>query len=255
MQVVSQISTGQTCFMTKRISQKPAASVLLQRIAIYLAGMLLLGTGITLSTRLQLGVSPISSVAYCISELTQMPFGDTTMILYVVYVTVQIILHVLMRPADLRSLVLRDLLQLPVSFPFTRYMNLLTRVIPLFPVDCAGTFWGGIPGRLLLLVLSIALTGTGAALSLDMRIVANPGDGIVQTIADFVRRKVGDVKNFFDAFCVLTTLTISFLGFHRLVGLGIGSIAAMLGVGRVIALVNHFFDPAPYLGQTESTGA
>ena len=43
---------------------------------------------------------------------------------------------------------------------------------------------------------------------------------------------------------------ISFLGFHRLVGLGIGSVAAMLGVGRVIALVNHFFDPAPFLRQS-----
>lgn len=79
--------------------------------------------------------------------------------------------------------------------------------------------------------------------------------GIVQAIADFLHQKVGDVKNFFDAFCVLTTLVLGWFGFHRIVGLGIGSVAAMLGVGRVIALVNHFYDPSPLFAQEESTGA
>jgi len=236
-------------------SHASPAGRLILRLLIYIFGMIILATGITLSTRLQLGVSPISSVAYCISELTGLAFGDTTMILYVVYVAVQMILHILMRPADLKSLLLKDLLQLPASYPVTRFMNLLTEVIPLFPVDCAGTFWGGLPGRLLLLAVSIALTGTGAALTLDMRLVANPGDGIVQAIADFLHQKVGDVKNFFDAFCVLTALVLGWCGFHRIVGLGIGSAAAMLGVGRVIALVNHFYDPSPLFAQEESTGA
>lgn len=41
-------------------------------------------------------------------------------------------------------------------------------------------------------------TGIGAALSLNMRIVPNPGDGIVQAIADCTRKSVGFTKNCVD---------------------------------------------------------
>ena len=47
------------------------------------------------------------------------------------------------------------------------------------------------------LIAGIVLTGIGAAMSLNMRVIPNPGDGIVQAIADFVRKPVGITKNCF----------------------------------------------------------
>ena len=38
--------------------------------------------------------------------------------------------------------------------------------------------------RTAVLLMSVILVGTGAALSLDMRLIANPGDGLVQAISD-----------------------------------------------------------------------
>lgn len=49
-----------------------------KRIGNYLLGLLILGCGIYLNTKTQLGVSPIISVAYNIAYLTHIPIGVMT---------------------------------------------------------------------------------------------------------------------------------------------------------------------------------
>lgn len=118
-----------------------------------------------------------------------------------------------------------DALQLPLSLAFTRFMNLFSAWIPAPAGLAAG----------------IILTGIGAAMSLDMRLIPNPGDGIVQALADCFKKPVGLTKNLFDLFCIGVTAAISLIFAHRLIGIGFGTVAAMLGVGRVIALFNRLF--------------
>ena len=67
-------------------------SKLFRRIIIYLAGIIILAFGITLNTKTGLGVSPIVSVAYCISVLTGINFGTMTFFYYVFLVFLQILL-------------------------------------------------------------------------------------------------------------------------------------------------------------------
>lgn len=62
------------------------------------------------------------------------------------------------------------------------------------------------------------ITGIGAAMSLNMRIIPNPGDGIVQAIADFVHKGVGITKNCFDICNVLFTCCIGLIFTGHLVG-------------------------------------
>ena len=78
-------------------------------------------------------------------------------------------------------------------------------------------------------------------MSLNMRIIPNPGDGIVQAIADFIQKPVGFTKNCFDLLNICITISVGMIFAHKLVGVGIGTVVAVLGVGRVIALFNHFF--------------
>lgn len=93
----------------------------------------------------------------------------------------------------------------------------------------------------MLLILAIILTGVGAVLSLDMRIVPNPGDGIVQALSDFSGKNVGFVKNCFDTFNICLTITLSFVFAGHIIGIGIGTVLAVIGVGRVMALFNYLF--------------
>ena len=65
--------------------------------------------------------------------------------------------------------------------------------------------------------------------------------GIVQAIADFVRKPVGITKNCFDLFDVCLTAVICLAAGHKVIGIGLGTVLAVLGVGRVIALFNHLF--------------
>ena len=135
--------------------------------------------------------------------------------------------------------IIRDALQIPVSIVFTRFLNVFSALIP--------SVHNNIVLQIIVLLLAVLLTGIGAAMSLNMRIIPNPGDGIVQAISDTTRLKgrtgkgVGFCKNCFDIFNVCTTFLIGLFTGHILLGLGLGTILSMIGVGRVIAVFNKLF--------------
>ena len=217
---------------------------LFYRMTFYILGLLILALGIILNTKSGLGVSPIISVSYSISTIAELNFGNMTFVLYTIFVFVELLLHSIQyqknketnRGKALRPLSLilgMDLLQLPLSLVFTRFMNLFSAWIP---VPKPATIM-----QYLVLIGGIILTGIGAAMSLDMRIIPNPGDGIVQAIADSIHRPVGFTKNCFDLFNICITISVGLLFAHHLIGVGVGTVLAVLGVGRVIALFNKGF--------------
>lgn len=223
------------------------------RAVFYMIGLLLLALGITLNTKAGLGVSPIISVAYCISQINDYNLGNTTLGLYSVFVLVELILHTIRQKrlekqtddvlhhanrVNRRLILLMDILQIPLSIVFTRFMNLFSDMIPNL-----GELGNSAPEfieKLIMLIVALILTGIGAAMSLNMRIVPNPGDGIVQAIADCIHKSVGFTKNCFDVCNVTFTIVISLVCSGKLYGIGVGTILSVIGVGRVIAFFNHF---------------
>lgn len=211
----------------------------------YGTGLLILALGITLNTKTGLGVSPIISVPYSISTIWNLNFGNMTLVVYLLFVLVELMLHVWhgkgkQNGKRLRWLLLSDLLQFPLSLVFTRFLNLFGIWIPDLAATYAGHFAGSFVGRFLFLLLAIVLTGIGAAMSLNMRLVPNPGDGIVQAIADVWGKSVGFTKNCFDLLNICITITVGLLFHGSIVGIGVGTVAAVLGVGRAIAAFNYF---------------
>ncbi len=208
------------------------------RITIYAIGMLILAVGLTLNTKVTLGVSPIISVSFVVSEVMDLNFGDITFLWYSIFVLIEIVLHLMDKSGDKKKKLIMDVLQIPVSLIFTRFMNIFTAIIPVFEEDFRGTFYGGLVFRFIMLALAIILTGLGAALSLNMRIIPNPADGVVQAMSDFFNKNLGTVKNIFDISCVVIAVVLSFAFIGSIIGVGIGTVCAMLGVGRVVALVS-----------------
>lgn len=210
------------------------------RLIIYLIGVLILALGLILNSKSNLGVSAIISVAYSFSIVTGLSFGDTTFVLYAIFVIAELIIHTLRYRHDptclgrsLKATLIVDLLQLPFSLVFTRFMNLFSDHIPAIE--------NNLPLQLIVLALGITFTGVGAAVTLNMRLVPNPGDGIVQTVADLVGRPVGFTKNCFDLANVCLTICIGLVAVGRIVGVGLGTIIAVVGVGRIIAIFNRLF--------------
>lgn len=165
-----------------------------------------------------------------------MNFGNMTFVLYAVFVVIEVLIHIALKKGQGKELLItlgKDLLQLPLSLVFTRFMNLFSAWIPA-PEN-------GFVLQLLVLVAGIICTGIGAAMSLDMRIIPNPGDGIMQAIADCIRKTVGFTKNCFDLFNICISISVGLIFAHRLIGIGVGTVLSVIGVGRVIALFNHLF--------------
>lgn len=218
----------------------------------YVLGLLVMALGITLNTKSGLGVSPIISVSYSISDIWNFNFGNATFVLYGTFIITEMVVHLLHHKkvavleenpsSRLKLVLLLDLLQFPLSLVFTRFMNLFAAVIPDFktayPDSFAGSFWG----RLIVLLVAIVFTGIGAAMSLDMRLIPNPADGLVQAIADLGGRSLGFTKNCFDGFNILLTAVISLIFAGHLIGIGLGTILTVIGVGRVIALFNRLLE-------------
>lgn len=224
------------------------------RVLFYAIGLLVLALGLTLNTKTGLGVSPIISVAYSVATIFDHNFGNMTLALYSLFVGIELILHVIRDrkyteksggalahagKKDLKLILLMDILQLPLSLVFTRFLNIFSAVIPdLYSDEPASA--GELAVRIIVLIIAIILTGIGAAMSLNMRIIPNPGDGIVQAIADTIHKSVGFTKNCFDLTNITITIILSFVFAGHLVGVGIGTVLAMIGVGRTIAVFNHF---------------
>lgn len=196
----------------------------------YIAGMLLLAFGITLNTRTNLGVSPLISVAFCVSNLADRNIGDVTLLWYTIIVFVEIVCHICSK--RYRS-IMGDILQIPLSIAFTRFMNIFSELIP--------SMNGSKLIRLLFLALAIVLTGIGICFTLNVRLIPNPGDGIVQVISDCAGKKVSTIKNILDAVCVIITIMISMTFAGKIIGIGVGTILAVIFVGRVVAIFNYFF--------------
>lgn len=197
------------------------------RWSVYLLGLLSLAFGIVLSIKTTLGISPISSVAASISEIWKLDLGAINFAVYGVFVVAQFIL----RGKNSRAV---DLLQLAVSAIFSAGLNVFKNWIPYTATEPYALT------NLALLLVSVVFIGVGVSASVNMRLIPNPGDGIVHAIAEKTGWEQGFAKNVFDISCVCVTTIIGLAFVGKLVCVGVGTVVAMLGVGRVVALFNRF---------------
>ena len=62
------------------------------RLGIYIVGLMLISFAIALSVKCDLGVSPVSSLPYVISQIVGISLGTCSILVYTVYILVQMIL-------------------------------------------------------------------------------------------------------------------------------------------------------------------
>lgn len=190
----------------------------------YLLGMVLLALDLTLNTKTGLGASAIVSVPFTVSQGTGWDFGNLTLVVYCLFVAAQFAIKGKNRRWT-------DLLQIPLSIVFTRFLNIFAAAIPYQS--------GNLPADIALLVVAIIFTGIGAAMTVAMQLIPNPGDGIVGTIAAVTGKELGFCKNCFDLGCVSLSLIIGLCFGDPLLGVGLGTLISMVGVGRAIAGFNY----------------
>lgn len=196
------------------------------RMLFYSAGLVILAIGITLNTKTGLGVSPIISIPFTISAVWDWNFGLVTFCVYSSFVALQFLLK-----GNRRRLA--DLLQIPFSIVFSVLLN-------YFGIWLDVSFdrlWE----NLLLLLAAIGITAVGVSLTVNMKWIPNPADGLAQAVGEAMGKGLGFGKNVIDIASVVISLLIGIAAAKGTGSIGIGTLLAMLGVGRCIALFNHFF--------------
>lgn len=192
----------------------------------YCLGLVFLAFGITLNTKTGVGVSPLISIPNCVSELTHLNLGNCVAVYYVIMVVAQIFI----KGKEFRFL---DFLQAPMSIVFTRLINLFNANLDFTTSPLSV--------RLFLLFIAIVCTGVGVAFSVDMKIVPNAADGFVAAISERTKKDMGLVKNIVDLSAVILTAIIGLVFARKILCIGFGTLCTVLGVGRVVALFNHWF--------------
>ncbi len=198
----------------------------LWRILFYSLGLVILSIGLTLNTKSGLGVSPIISVPFSISNVLNMNFALMTFIVYVIFVLIQFIIK-------RKNIDLKDFLQIPFSLLFSVVLNYFSEILKFNYT----TLWQ----NLIILLLAIVVTAVGVAMMLNMKLIPNPADGLSQAIGDLLKKDLGFGKNTLDVACVLTTCVVEILFLGKITAIGIGTVISMIGVGRIIAIFNKIF--------------
>ena len=78
-------------------------------------------------------------------------------------------------------------------------------------------------------------------LMVNMRLVPNPADGMADALGKRLNRGMGFGKNLLDLTCVAVTCVISLACGGRITAIGLGTLIAMVCVGRLIAFCQQLF--------------
>ena len=191
----------------------------------FLAGVLINSFGVALITRAALGTSPISSLPYVLSFRFPVTLGQFTFAMNLFFILGQ----VLLLRRDFQPI---QLLQVAVNAVFSAFIDVSMGLLSWLEIS-------SLPMAVLVLALGCAVLAFGISVEVAPRVLMVPGEGIVQAIAAVTGWRFGNVKVGFDAALVSTALVLSLLFFHRLQGLGTGTILSALAVGRFVNLYNR----------------
>ena len=206
--------------MAERNGNHTGAS-LFSRILLYIVGAILLGFGIVLCVKCEMGVSPINSIPYVATHLVPLSLGTLSIVFYLVNIAAELLLSE-------RKRYISILLQLPVSLLFGVVIDLWDALLPSA---------GNLVMQIVCLCGSLFFTAFGIMLIVTARLVPDPPTGTVQTISRVTKKPMGSVKIVYDCTCVLISLLLGLLGAHRVIGFGLATIASAICVGRILALL------------------
>lgn len=190
-----------------------------------LVGICINSLGIALITKAALGTSPISSLPYVLSFRFPLSLGQFTFVMNLLFILLQILL---LR----RNFPLIQLLQLVVNIIFSVCIDWGMALLAWFQPT-------SLVGELLSLLLGCAVLALGISIEVAPGVLMVPGEGAVSALAQVSGKRFGIVKICFDVTLVAIALTLSFLFFHRLQGLGLGTVVSALLVGRFVIFYNR----------------
>lgn len=181
---------------------------------------------------MELGVSPISSVANILSyQFPALTLGTWL----IIWNCILIIGQFLILRKDFRII---QLLQIPVSFLFGYFTDICMWCVSYISIDSYGL-------RLLCVVIGVIILGLGVSLSVLANVIMNSGEAFVKAMSDVTKKNFGNVKVAFDILCVLLSIFLSLIFFEsQIIGTREGTLITAVCTGIFVKLfTKQLHDP------------
>lgn len=199
-----------------------AAKETVRRYSMFLAGAMVCAAGITFITRAGLGTSPVSSVPFVLSLLTdQKLMGVFTFCFNMLFLAGEAVLR--------RRFARTQALQIPVTLFFSLCIDLAMSVIP-------SQYGGSYRWSALYLAVGCVVMALGISLEVMADVVMLPAEAFVRALSQKLRREFGNVKVCFDSSLTVAAAVIALVTLHKLNGVREGTLVSALAVGQIVKL-------------------
>ncbi len=181
-----------------------------------------MATGIALSIRADMGITPISSLPYVVSLGVPLTVGMLTILLHAGFLAIE----VLLMPREFEAL---QLLQLGAAGVFGVFIDLVL----------AGLAWlvpGSYPEQLLLVVASCVLLGIGICFEVAPNVLMMASEGMLTAAVRRFHVEFGTVKVLLDVSLVVLSVVLSLVMFSTVYGVREGTVIAAVLVGICVKL-------------------
>lgn len=189
----------------------------LRSYGILIVGLTIMSFGVAFSICGNLGTSPISSLPYVTSQISGFTVGQTTIVLHCCLILGQILL---LR----KNYQWIQLTQLFVAFFFGYITDFAVWATQSFTYHNYFQQW-------IFCLLGIVLCAIGVAMEVIADVIMLAGEGMALALVQVSHKPFAKVKVCLDSTLVTTSIVLSFLFLHQLVGVREGTIAAALLVG------------------------
>jgi len=195
--------------------------VTIKRLFVYICGLFFLAFGVSFSIQADLGVSPVSSLAYAFTLTTGFSVGLMTIVANILFIIVQVILS---KRFSLRG----SIVQLMISFVFGFFIDMTLLLLQLFPTP--NTFlmqW-------VFLIISLFLMSIGLFGCFSSKYTLMPYDELTHVISETFNINLGKAKIYGDLINVVSAGVICIVFIQSLGSVGIGTIIAAYFIGKIL---------------------
>jgi len=199
------------------------------RILVYCCGLMLLAFGVAISVNSNLGVSPVNSLPYVISQIVNVQLGTCVTAVFCSYIALQILI---LR----REFQLVNLLQILFSTLFGYFVDLAKLLIGDFALP-------GYVGKLAMLAVSIVFIALGILLYMEAQLVPMPMEGLTACIAKKLDKPFPKMKTVVDCIVVGIGIVLCFAFLGRLDGIREGTVITAMVAGKVMGFLRRPLSP------------
>lgn len=203
-------------------------NITIKRLCLYVAGLFFLSLGVSFSIQANMGVSPVSSLAYAFTLASGISVGVMTVVANIIFIIVQVILS---KKFNLKE----SFVQLIITFLFGFYMDLTLFLVRLLPTP--ETFMM----RWVFLIISLFVISVGLLGYFNAKFPLMPYDELTYVISERFKMQFSNAKITSDLLNVGIAGLIGIITIQSLGSIGIGTLVAAYFIGKIVGwLMKHY---------------